>query len=144
MTINKAIDIFIDFLRKKDLQLTQQREEILKVFLSADKHLSVEELYALVKKKYPKVGQTTVFRTLKLLCEAGIAKEVDFGDRIVRYEAKYGHEHHDHLVCLKCGKFIEAVDERIEELQEKLCKKFKFTPHKHRLEIFGICKNCKR
>ena len=144
MTTNKAIDIFISFLREKNLQLTRQREEILRCFLSTERHLSVEELYALVRKKDPKVGQTTVFRTLKLLCEADVAREVDFGDRIKRYEVKYGHEHHDHLVCTKCGKFIEAVDDRIEELQEKLCKKFGFTSKSHRLEIFGICKKCKK
>ena len=144
MTTNKAIDIFIDFLRDKNLQLTKQREEILRCFLSTDKHLSVEELYSLVRKKDPKVGQTTVFRTLKRFGEADIAKEVDFGDGVKRYEVKYGHEHHDHLVCTKCGKFIEAVDGRIEELQEKLCKKFGFISKSHRLEIFGICKKCKK
>ena len=144
MTKTSAVDIFIAFLRGRDLPLTKQREEILLSFLDTDKHLSVEELYSLVKKKDPKVGQTTVFRTLKLLCEADIAREVDFGDRVKRYEVKHGHEHHDHLVCTKCGKFIEAVDERIEELQEKLCKKFGFTSKSHRLEIFGVCKKCKK
>ena len=144
MTTTNAIDIFIAFLRGKNLPFTKQREEILLCFLRTDKHLSVEELYSLASKKDPKLGQTTVFRTLKLLCEADIAREVDFGDRIKRYEVKYGHEHHDHLVCTKCGKFIEAVDDRIEELQEKLCKKFGFTSKSHRLEIFGVCKKCKK
>jgi Fur family transcriptional regulator, ferric uptake regulator len=144
MTMNKAIDVFINFLKEKGLHLTHQREEVLRVFLAADKHLSVEELYRLVKKKNSKVGQTTVFRTLKLLCEADLAQEIDFGDRIVRYEVKHKHGHHDHLICMECGKFIEAVDKRIEDLQDKLCKKFGFTPKKHRLEIFGICKQCKK
>ena len=128
MKKDKVMDLFVGYLREKVLQITKQREEIFRCFLSTDTHLSVEELYSLVRKKDPKVGQTTVFRTLKLLCEADIAKEVDFGGRVQRYEVKYGHKHHDHLVCTKCGEFIEAVDERIEELQDKLCKKFGFIP----------------
>ncbi len=141
--MEKALDLFAAFLRGKGLQYTKQREVILREFLKAEKHLSIEELYTIVKKKDPKLGQTTVFRTLKILCEAGIADEVDLGDRMIKYEVKLGHEHHDHLVCTKCGKCIEAVDERIEKLQSELCKRFGFLPQKHRLEIFGVCKECK-
>lgn len=142
--MEKALDIFAAFLKGKGLQYTRQREEILREFLKAEKHLSVEELYQIVKNNDPRIGQTTVFRTLKLLCESDIANEIDLGDRIAKYEVKYGHEHHDHLVCTKCGKFIEAVDSRIEELQQKLCSKFGFIPERHRLEIFGVCKECKK
>jgi len=66
---------------------------------------------------------------------------VDFGDRIVRYEHKYGHRHHDHLVCVECGSFIEVFDERIEELQDKLCRNKGFLPHRHKMEIYGVCRN---
>ena len=114
--MEKALDIFAAFLKGKGLQHTRQREEILIEFIKAKKHLTVEELYNIVKKKDSKVGQTTVFRTLKLLCEADIADEVDLGDRVIKYEVKLGHEHHDHLICTRCGDFIEAVDERIEVL----------------------------
>lgn len=142
--MGKATQIFTDFLKKKDLKLTRQRQEILKIFLKTDKHLSVEDLYHIVKKKDTSIGMATVFRTLKLLCESDIAKEVDLGDKRVRYEPKFGHEHHDHLICTKCGKFIEAMDPEIERLQEKLCKKFSFTAHRHRMEIFGLCKKCRK
>ena len=124
--------------------MTKQREEILKIFLKTDRHLSVEELYNIVKKKDKNIGQATVFRTLKLLFEADIVKGVNFIDKITRYEIKYGHQHHDHLVCTKCGKLIEAVDPGIEKLQDRLCKKFGFRPKKHRLEIFGICRKCRK
>ena len=142
--IRRATDILTDFLRQKGLQHTRQREKILNVFLSSGGHLSVEELYGLVKKKASGIGQTTVFRTLKLLCEADIAQEVHFGDKIARYEVKYGHAHHDHLVCVECGECIEAADPRIERLQDKLCEKYEFTPQRHKLEIFGICGKCNR
>lgn len=138
----EEMNLFIEYLKKKDLKLTEQRKEILNTFLKINKHLSVEELYGIAKKKDPSIGQATVFRTLKLLCDAEIAKEVDLGDGKVRYEHKYGHEHHDHLICTKCGRFIEAVDPRIEKLQDELCRRYSFTPKRHKMEIFGICENC--
>ena len=136
--------IFRDFLRKKGLKLTQQREDILETFLKTEQHLSTEDLYKVIKKKKFGIGQATVFRTLKLLTEAGIAKEVYFGDKRVRFEHEYGHQHHDHLVCQICSKLIETVDFEIERLQDDLCKKVQFTPTSHRLQIFGICKQCKK
>jgi len=135
--------IFTEFLRKKNLKLTRQREDILRTFLDTGKHLSVEELYDILKKTDPSIGQATVFRTLKLLCESDIAREVGFGDKVVRYESKIGREHHDHLVCIGCGKWIEAVDSEIEKLQERLCRKVGFVQKWHRMEIFGFCSDCR-
>jgi len=103
----------------------------------------VEDLYDIIKKKDPGIGHATVFRTMKLLCEAGLAGEVHLGDKKVRYEHKYGHQHHDHLICVECGKCIEVMDPTIEKLQDGLCKKFKFSPQRHKMEIFGACKRCK-
>jgi Fur family transcriptional regulator, ferric uptake regulator len=139
-----AAELFEEYLRGKGLNLTSQRRDLLDVFLSSGRHLTVEELYNLAKKKNPRIGQATVFRTLKLLAEADLARKVVLGDNIARYEIKYGVEHHDHLVCVECGKFIEAVDPAIEELQKKLCKKFGFSPRKHSLEIFGYCRACRK
>jgi len=138
-----ALQVFVDYLRKKHLKLTDQRNTILNVFLKTERHLSVDDLYDIVRKKDSSIGHATVFRTLKLLSEAGIAKEVNLGDGKTRYEHKYDHEHHDHLVCLECGKFIEAVDSKIEKLQEELCKRHGFVPQQHKMEIFGICKKCR-
>ncbi len=140
----EAHRIFIDYLRGRNLKLTDQRQEILSIFLKTERHVSVEDMYDIVRKKDSAIGHATVFRTLKLLRDAGIAKEVDFGDRIVRYEHKYGHRHHDHLVCVECGSFIEVFDERIEELQDKLCRNKGFLPHRHKMEIYGVCRNCRR
>lgn len=133
---------FEAYLKKKGLNLTSQRKGVFDAFLSSGRHLTVEELYDLVKEKNPRIGQATVFRTLKLLVESDLARKVVLGDNRTRYEVKYGVEHHDHLVCLECGRFIEAVDPAIEELQKKLCRKFAFSPRKHSLEIFGFCKSC--
>lgn len=142
--MKKEIEIFIDFLKDKGLKLTPQREKVLAIFLDKEKHFTVEDLYNLTKKKDSSIGQATVFRTLKLLVEAGIAAEVDFGDKKTRYEHKYGHKHHDHIICTECGKLIEAMDPKIEKLQEKLCEKFSFKPLSHKLKIFGICQQCQK
>ncbi len=139
----KEIQIFIDYLKKKNLKLTDQRGRILNVFLKTQRHLSAEDLYNIVRKNDASIGQATVFRTLKLLCGADIAKEVDLGDGKTRYEHKCGHEHHDHLICTRCGRFIEAMDPEIERLQKKLCRRFAFTPQYHKMEIFGVCKKCR-
>lgn len=141
--MDKELKVFSDFLKHKKLKFTRQRVEILRSFLNTDRHLSVEELYYIVKKRNSAIGQATVFRTLKLLAEAGIADEVDLGDKKVRYEHKYGHTHHDHLVCIQCGRFIEVVEPRIEKLQDSLCKKFEFSLQKHKLDIYGICRECR-
>lgn len=140
--MKKEIGILEKFIAEKGLRYTPQREEVLRIFLSTERHLSVDDLYRLVRKKNPKIGHVTVYRTMKLLEEAGLCNEVDFGDGIARFEHKYGHEHHDHLVCIKCGSFTEAIKPKIEELQEKLAKENKFKPLRHKLQIFGICNKC--
>lgn len=140
----KEIEIFEEFIRSKRLRYTPQRETVLEAFLSTEKHVSVDELYRIVCKKDRGIGYTTVYRTMKLLSESGLCEEVDFGDGITRYEHKYGHDHHDHLVCMKCGTATEVVKQEIEELQDELAKKHCFTPVRHKLEIFGICKKCSK
>lgn len=142
--MEKVFEIFEDYLRAKGLKLTNQRDVILDIFLKTERHLSIDDLYQLAKAKDPAIGHTTVFRTMRLLCECGIAREVDFGDRLVRYEHQLGHEHHDHLICLKCGVFIEASDPEIEKLQDQLCERFNFFPQRHRMEIFGYCQKCRK
>lgn len=135
--------LFAEFIREKGLRHTPQREHILGVFLATEKHISTEELHGLVKKEYPDIGYTTVYRTMKLLAECGLCGEIEFGDGITRFEHRYGHEHHDHLICVKCGRFIEVKNQRIEKLQEEMVKRYSFAPETHKLEIFGICKGCR-
>lgn len=141
----EARDIFLSYISSRGLRNTRQREEILDAFFSADRHITADNLYALVKKKDPEIGYATVHRNLKLMCESGLAEEIKVGNNKTRYEQRYGHghEHHDHLICTKCGKFIEVRDERIERLQERLADINDFTPVRHKLEIYGLCNKCK-
>ena len=139
----KAYDVFLDFLQTKNLKMTNQRKVILTILLKSNKHLSIEELYNNVKMVDSSIGHATVFRTMKLLVEAEIASTIDFGDRITRYEITYGHAHHDHLVCVSCGKFIETENGELSELQHKLQENYNFTMLRHKIQILGICEECK-
>ena len=140
--MHKETGVFEKFIRSKGLRYTPQREAILGAFLSTEGHMSVDELYKIAAKKNRGIGYTTVYRTMRLLYECGLCEEVDFGDGITRYEHKYGHDHHDHLICMKCGAATEVVKQEIENLQDELAKKHRFTPVRHKLEIFGICRKC--
>lgn len=144
MKHENGIEIFKKYLSKKNLKYSEQRIIILEVFLATEKHLTAEELYELVRKKQPSIGYATIYRTLKLLCECGISRELKFNDGLSRYEHLYGHKHHDHLICMKCGKYTEVLNKEIEKLQEKLAREEGFKAMKHKLEIYGLCKSCNK
>ncbi|MBS1796005.1 MAG: transcriptional repressor [Acidobacteria bacterium] len=135
-------EIFLEHIQNAGLRRTSQRDLILEIFLKTEEHLTSEDLYWLVQKKDPGVGQTTVYRTLKLLTEAGLAREVRFGDGKTYYEHHYNHEHHDHMICTECGLVIEFFSAEIEELQDKMAEKFGFTPTHHSLRMWGVCEAC--
>jgi len=143
MSTNNAKNIFRNCIIEKGLRNTRQREVILDAFLSAERHITVEELFNTIKKEHPEIGYATVHRNLSLFCECGIADEIKIGKQKTRYEQKVGHEHHDHLICLKCGQFTEVNDEKIEKLQNKLAEANDFIPMRHKLEIYGMCRKCR-
>lgn len=137
-------EVFRKHLQKKGLKRTAQRDLILEVFLRTEEHLASEDLYQLVKVKDPTVGHTTVYRTLKLLSEAGLAREVRFGDNRTHYEHNYKHQHHDHMICSECGKIIEFYSAELEALQDAMAAKHRFEIRQHLLRIIGICVECRR
>lgn len=132
------------YLREKRIRQSGQRNKVLDVFLNTERHLTANELYELVKKKYHKIGYATVYRAMKVITESGIAEEIEFGDGSKRFEHKYGHEHHDHLICIECGRFVEAMNPQIEKLQDKLARDNGFTLLRHKMHLFGTCKKCSR
>ena len=140
--VEKAI--FDDHIQAAGLRRTGQRELILEIFLSTEDHLTSEDLYRLVFKKDPTVGHTTVYRTLKLLTEAGLAREVRFGDNKTYYEHHYNHDHHDHMICTECGKEIEFFSADIEAMQDEMADKFGFKPTHHSLRMWGVCSDCQK
>ena len=131
-----------EYLAVKRLKSTSQRDTILQVFVEAGQHLSAEELYARVKKTHPGIGYATVYRTLKLLADAGLAQERRFEDGFTRYEHASQDAHHDHLICTRCGAIIEFENERIEALQQDVARKNRFKVQSHKLELYGLCAGC--
>ena len=116
---------------------------VLNAFIDCENHVSAEELYNLVTAIEPKVGLATVYRTLALLTQSGLASELDFGDGQKRYEHKYMHSHHDHMICTECGKIIEFNHPLIEKFQEEVASRNGFTITSHKLDMFGLCSECR-
>ncbi|PCJ19129.1 MAG: transcriptional repressor [Candidatus Cloacimonadota bacterium] len=137
--IQRAFTLFESYLKKQSLKLTKQRQEILTQFLNSKKHISAEDLHLSFKKTNSKIGFSTVYRTLKLLNDCGLAREHQFGDRYTRYENSFETNHHDHLICTECGKIIEFESIEIENLQEKIAEENNFKIIDHKLELYGIC-----
>ncbi len=137
-------EIFLEHIQKAGLRRTAQRDLILEIFLKTEEHLTSEDLYFLVHREDPTVGHTTVYRTLKLLTEAGLAREVRFGDNKTYYEHHFKHEHHDHMICTECGQVLEFFSQDIENLQDQMADKFGFRPTHHSLRMWGVCAECQK
>jgi Fur family ferric uptake transcriptional regulator len=132
-------------IERHGLKHSRQRERIAQTFLSMGGHVSVEEVVARVRREDPRVSVATVYRTMKLLAECGVAVPRQFGgDGQTRYESATGRPHHDHLICTSCGDIVEFANERIESLQETVAKRHGFEVQSHRLELYGRCARCRR
>lgn len=140
----EAQERFAQFLSSRGLRSSAPRNKVVRIFLRTERHVSTGELYDLVRKKHKEIGYATVSRTLKLLEDAGLCRQVDFGDGTLRYEHAYKHSHHDHLVCTKCGAFVEIYSDKLEKLQDEMVKKHRYVQETHRLNIFGVCPKCQK
>ncbi len=136
-------NLFKTWISGKGLKATKQREEILNVFLSSSGHKNLAQIYAQVAKINPKIGYTTVYRTLKLLTRFGLAAQRKFANGETQYESTSGRSHHDHLICLGCGKIIEFEDKTIEMLQNGIGQRYRFKIFQHRMELYGQCADCR-
>lgn len=128
---------FTAYLVDNGLRLTRQREVIAEAFFQADGHPDIDQLHAKVRETDRRIGQATVYRTLKLLVDSGLANRSRFGGETTRYEAH--EDHHDHLICQRCGKIIEFRVDMIERLQDWVAQMHGFEVLDHRLEIYGQC-----
>lgn len=131
-----------DYLERRKLKHTKQREAILDVFLKATGHITGEALYQRVRKSHPQIGYTTVHRTMKLLCDAGLASERHFEGGVTSYEIE--HAHHDHIICVRCNKIVEFECEAIEQLQDEIVAREGFKLLHHRHELYGLCPECQK
>jgi Fur family transcriptional regulator, ferric uptake regulator len=142
--LREAEGIFIRHLKRVGLKQTEQRGTILRTFLETREHLSTDELHRLVRKKDPRIGFTTVYRTLKLLAECGLASEVAFHDGIARYEHQYNRRSHHHMVCTDCGASVEFFSPEVREIEQEIGRKHHFVTTRHTFQIYGVCEQCRK
>lgn len=139
-----VLETFQEYLSRQGLNLTRQREGILRCLMSAERHLGIEEMYDLLKKKDRSLGRATVFRTVKLLQECGLVQEVGGTNGRSKYELKADRPHHDHMICVECGRILEFQSPMMERFQDEAIRRHGFVALWHRHEIFGRCKNCQK
>ncbi len=132
------------YMAKKGLRSTKQRDHIVDAFLAQPDHVSIEELLARVRERDPAIGSATVYRTLKLLSESGVANERRFGDGLTRYELADDETHHDHLICVECQRIVEFEEPEVERLQDEIARKHGFAVRWHKHELYGVCPECQR
>lgn len=131
------------YMAKKGLRSTAQRRLIVDTFFEGASHMTIEDLLAEVRTRDKGIGYATVYRTLKLLAECGVACERRFGDGLSRYElADDASAHHDHLICTSCGKIVEFEEPRIEALQDEVALRYGFEVTSHKHEMYGTCPDC--
>lgn len=139
---HKEIAALKEHLAKHHLKLTRQREHILNAFLRTE-HVTAEQMYRQLSRKDPHIGLATIYRTLNLFCEAGLAQARHFGSQ-TQYDNISHKGHHDHLICTGCGKIVEFENCDIERLQEEVARRNGFTIQTHKLELYGLCAACRR
>lgn len=137
-------EVLARFMAERGLKSTRQRDLIIDTFFGLDGHLSVEDVWAKVRALDQRVSVATVYRTMKLLHESGLAHARNFGDGQTRYEPAVGREHHDHLICTRCGTIIEFENDQIERLQDAVARRHGFKVTSHKMELYGLCKSCQR
>lgn len=137
-----GIKLFKEYLRSHGHRQSSQRDRIVEIFLETKGHQSAETLLAQVREKDPRVGLTTVYRTLKLLTRCGLALERKFNSQVSHFEPITDKKHHDHLICLGCGRILEFENPAIESLQEAVARAMGFRITHHLLELYGYCGKC--
>src|SRR5271165_6462254 len=137
--VREAQGILHQHLKRVGLKQTAQRDTILRTFLETRDHLSTDELHRLVQKKDAGIGYTTVYRTLKLLAECGLASEVAFHDGIARYEHQYIRRSHHHRVCTECGRSVELSFHQVKQLEQKIEHLLNNATTSHTLQIYDVC-----
>ncbi|GAB6276554.1 MAG: transcriptional repressor [Rectinema sp.] len=133
---------FENYLRAHGQKMTRPREVILEAFLKTEGHLSIDDILREAKKIDAGIGQATVFRTIRLIADAGLAREALQEDGARTFEHLADHPHHDHLLCVGCGKVIEFLNPVIEKEQQKIFVQYGFAPRGHMMELLGLCPEC--
>lgn len=137
------IRLFARYLRDQGMPVTHQREAVAEVVFTSDGHLSVDEIEEALRERGDRIGKATIYRTLDLLVRSRLVEEHDFGEGFKRYEHRLSQQPvHEHLICMECGKVQEFKSSEIHAVVRRIKEEHGFVPARHRLEIYGICREC--
>jgi Fur family ferric uptake transcriptional regulator len=143
--IKGARQRFLDFLAHKNLRLTGQRRAIIESVFNTEQHFTADELLGWARRRDKSVSRATVYRTLPLLTESGLVREMDFGKDHKYYDPNYAeHPHHNHIICQDCGKIVEFESEKIERMGSEISRGLGFTVRAHRLQITATCEEFRK
>ena len=143
VSVRPFIRLFGRYLREQGLPVTHQREAVAEVVFGSEEHLSVDDLERSLRNRGERIGKATIYRTLDLLVRSRLVEEHDFGEGFKRYEHRLSRQPiHEHLVCLQCGKVTEFVSPEIQGVEARVQAEFGFVPARHRLEVYGLCREC--
>jgi Fur family ferric uptake transcriptional regulator len=129
-------------LKDGGLRYTQQRQAVWDELCSTSDHRDAEDIYVTLVRNGLPVSRATVYRTIEVLVRKGLARKLDIGDGRSRYEMREDNSHHDHLICVNCGRIEEFVDLNIENLQEDIAKHHGYILQTHKLQLYGLCGDC--
>jgi Fur family ferric uptake transcriptional regulator len=138
------LERFRRYLREHHQPVTRQRDLVAQVVLESEDHPSVDAILRRLKERGEAVGTATVYRTLEVLVESGLVRAHDFGEGFKRYEPMPAQTYHEHLICERCGAVVEFQNERLERMLPVLADEHGFQHSRHRVEIYGVCRECRR
>lgn len=141
--MSPALATFRKYLQSVGLKLTRPRRLVAEKLLAARRHVSADEILEMLRRDRTPVSKASVYRSLAILQESGLFDGHDFGQGRKVYEPMVGRAHHDHLYCIACGDVLEFEEPRIEELQDEVVRRYRFTPVYHSHKIFGYCRDCR-
>ena len=137
------VQLLKNCLQNEGLRYTSQRQIVWDEICKTDEHRDAEEIYFTIRQGGQKVSRATVYRTIDVLVKNNLVRKFELGDGRNRYENKLDSSHHDHIICIQCGKINEFMDEDIERLQDEIAEKYQFKIVRHIHQIFGLCKDCR-
>lgn len=138
------VERFTGYLRERRLPVTRQRLEVANALGRVADHPSIERIHRDLEQRGIQVGTATIYRTIDLLVESGLVREHDFGEGYRRFEAAPERIHHEHLICQRCGRVVEFTNERLERMLELVADEMDFLHRRHRIEVYGLCPECRR
>jgi len=141
--IDRAEAMFREYLRSRALKYTSERRTLLLEVLRNNEHFEAEQLLISMRHAGKRIAKATIYRTLPLLVDCGVVKQVQFGEKLARYEHTFGQGPHDHMICLRCRRVIEFDSAAAARLRETEAARHRFTAHSHRFQIWGVCSQCR-